>query len=82
MAANNLIDRDMVNIWVKLRNKSAHPVGINQEYIDKEKFIKQIDSCIVLFYQLIFNIIHYEGKYIDYSSGGWPTKKFKISPEI
>jgi len=81
MAKNNLLNKAMVDEWVKLRNKSVHPDKMNQYAIAKQKYIDRIDICLALFYRLVFIIIKYEGSYIDYSERGWPEKKFKLKNE-
>ena len=82
MAKNNLLNKAMVDEWVKLRNKSVHPPDkMNQGPIAIQKYIDRIDNCLALFYSLLFIIIKYEGSYVDYSENGWPEKKFKFKKE-
>ena len=82
MAKNNLLNKAMVDEWVKLRNKSVHPPDkMNQGPIAIQKYIDRIDTCLALFYSLLFIIIKYEGSYVDYSENGWPEKKFKFKKE-
>jgi len=75
------LNKAMMNEWKELRGKSVHPVKMNQDPIAIQKYIDQIDTCLALFYRLIFIIIKYEGSYIDYSERGWPEKKFKLRNE-
>ncbi len=75
------LKKTMMNKWEKLRNKSVHPDKMNQDLIAIQKYIDQIDTCLTLFYRLIFIIIEYESSYIDYSKRGWPEKKFKLKNE-
>ena len=81
MAGNNLLNKTMVDEWVKLRNKSVHPDKMNQGPIAIQKYIDRIDTCLALFYRLLFIIIKYEGIYMDHSEEGWPEKKFKLKNE-
>ena len=81
MAENNLLNKTMVDEWVKLRNKSVHPDKMNQGPIAIQKYIDRIDTCLALFYRLLFIIIKYEGIYMDHSEEGWPEKKFKLKNE-
>lgn len=81
IAQNGLLNKAMADEWVKLRNKSVHPDKMNQDPIAIQKYIDQIDTCIALFYRLLFIIIKYEGSYIDYSERGWPEKKFQLKNE-
>jgi len=81
MTENNLLNKAMVDEWVKLRNKLVHPVKMNQDPIAIQKYIDRIDTCLALFYSLLFIIIKYEGSYMDYSEKEWPGKKFKLKNE-
>ena len=81
MVQDKLLDKTMVSEWEKLRNKSVHSDKMNQDLITIQKHINQINTCLALFYRLLFIIIKYEGNYIDYSEKGWPEKKFKLKNE-
>ena len=81
MVQDKLLDKTMVSEWEKLRNKSVHSDKMNQGLITIQKHINQINTCLALFYRLLFIIIKYEGNYIDYSEKGWPEKKFKLKNE-
>jgi len=81
MVENSTLNNDIVKKWDKLRNKSVHPVKMSQGEIAIQKYIDLIDTCLALFYHLIFIIIKYEGSYIDYSKKGLPEKKFKPKDE-
>ncbi len=81
MVENSTLNNDIVKTWDKLRNKSVHPVKMNQVPIAIQKYIDRIYTCLALFYRLIFIIIKYEGSYIDYSERRWPEKKFKPKDE-
>ena len=75
----NLVTDHMVKEWDILRNQSAHADKLEE---DSEKFQQHIDSIftnIALFFRLIFIVIGYNGKYIDYSSRGNPEKVWKGS---
>ena len=79
VALNNLkvINRQLITAWGKLRNKSAHPESENS--ISLQKYINLCYTCQTLFNQLVFLAIGYKGKYVDFSSNGWSTKKFSKS---
>jgi len=77
MVQEKWLNKAMVSEWEELRNKSVHPDKTNQGKIVFQKYINQINTCLALFYRLVFIIIKYEGSYIDYSEKGWPEKKFK-----
>lgn len=70
-----LIDEKLIENWKKLRNSFAHASEVNWS-----KFQDHINLCksvTLLFYQLIFIAIGYTGEYTDYSTYGFPTKKFE-----
>jgi len=65
----NQLDKNLVDRWVSLRNKSAHA-----DDFDADKLQKHIDDvyvCLNLFYVLLLFEIGYEGKYRDFSKVGW-----------
>jgi hypothetical protein len=70
-----LIDPNLVKTYGTFRGKSAHGVGVN--WAEIESHIKQSSAMLVLFYQLIFLRIGYQGPYTDYGSSGYPEKMFK-----
>ena len=77
LAQNGVFNKSIADQWVKLRNKSVHPDKLNKDPRAFQKYIDLTYSCIALFYILIFLIIKYDGKYLDYSENGWPEKTFK-----
>ena len=81
MVQEKWLNKTMVSEWKELRNKSVHPDKMNQDPIVFQKYINRINTCLTLFYRLVFIIIKYEGSYIDYSERGWPEKKFKPKNE-
>jgi len=81
MVQKKWLNKAMMNEWEELRSKSVHPVKMNQVQIAIQKYIDRIDTCLALFYRLLFIIIKYEGSYMDYSENGWPEKKFKLKNE-
>jgi len=81
MVQNKWLNKAMMNEWGKLRNQSVHPDKLNQDPIAIQKYIDRIDTCLTLFYRLIFIIIKYEGSYMDYSEGIWSEKKFKLKSD-
>ena len=78
MVQSGLLNNTMKDEWEILRNKSVHPDKMNQDPSEIQTYIDQINTCIALFYRLLFIIIKYEGSYIDYSESGWPGKKFQL----
>jgi hypothetical protein len=81
MVQKKWLNKAMMSEWGTLRNESVHPDKLNQDPISIQKYIDRIDTCLTLFYRLIFIIIKYEGSYMDYSEGIWSEKKFKLKSE-
>ena len=78
IAQRGTFPREWVNVWSKLRNRSAHADKINPDKIKSQKLIDQMYCCFALYYRILFLIIGYKGKYTDYSQVGWPEKDFDI----
>jgi len=76
LAKKGIFNKSIVKQWLHLRNKTVHPNNLNMKPHDIQKYIDRNYTCIALFYILLFLIINYEGKYIDYSESGWPEKNF------
>lgn len=77
LAGQGWFSDELVKQWVSLRNESAHADKINMDEQKVQKYLDKINSCLSLFYRLIFLIISYEGFFVDYSTKGWPDKEFK-----
>jgi hypothetical protein len=71
---NGLVDKELVKIYGNLRNKSAH--GAKNSGGDMQNYFNQISAVLVLFFQLVFLIIEYNGEQTDYGTYGYPTKQF------
>ncbi len=65
-ALDYLIDNKIITsadkkLWIKLRNKSAHP-KVREEYLAKERLeLEQVLSCLDLFHKLILNTLNFSG---------------------
>ncbi len=68
------ITEDQFKAWKKLRNPTAH--SYLQTGIPTIEMVDLLQSCEVLFFHLIFYSIGYEGPYLDFSTTGWPLKKY------
>lgn len=75
LSEKGLIDKELVESWKRLRNKSAHSTSLDLSKI--QTVLNDFYSVISLFYQLIFLIIGYQGKYTDYSTYRYPEKMFE-----
>jgi hypothetical protein len=76
MASRGFFPSKLVDEWVSLRNKSAHADTVEPDDEVLQAYIDQIYSCLTLFYLLVFQIIGYQGKFIDFSQRGWPEKNW------
>jgi hypothetical protein len=74
LVESRVISEKEYKAWKELRNSSAHP--IEPASLDLQKLLDLCDTVITLFYKLIFHLIGYEGKYIDYGTYGYPLKDF------
>ncbi len=70
-----LIEKKLVKAWNTLRNSSAHADSLNPMKI--QEYLNNCNAVCLLFYHLIFLVVGYEGNYLDYSSYGFPRKKFE-----
>jgi len=73
LAESNIIDREEVDAWKKIRHSMAHATFPD---FDLQKLIDLCHSVVVLFYKLIFHTIGYNGKYTNYGRSGWPVDDF------
>lgn len=70
----NLLDEELVKSWKKLRNSAAHGSFIKSN--KRSDYIQHYENVHVLFFQLIFLAIGYEGPFSNYSKDNWPTENF------
>lgn len=61
LATDNHINRSLIKPYSSLRNRTAH--GDNYENDDNRKLSGNIFLCTNLYYQLMFRLIGYEGKF-------------------
>lgn len=72
-----LVDESLVRIYSNLRNKAAH--GDRSSGADVQSYYNDVSAALVLFFQLLFLIINYNGDYTDYGTYGYPKKQFNGS---
>lgn len=63
------------NSWKSIRNPTAH--GDFEKIELKQKSLDDLYSVLSLFYQIVFALIRYEGKFNDYGENGWHEKNFR-----
>jgi hypothetical protein len=73
-----VISEPLVRAWGELRNTSAH--GVTPGDQDIQTLVNLCNKVTVLLYHLLFRAIGFEGVYIDYSTYGWPLKRYRGRP--
>jgi hypothetical protein len=66
------LPKELISLWTKLRNKSAHADELKMENHELQEFINELHGCLELFYRLVMHHIQYSGKIIHYAKPGWP----------
>ena len=74
---NGIIDKQLIKVYGNLRNKAAH--GVNDTGADLQNYSNEISAVLVLFNQLVFLLIGYNGEYTDYGTYNYPTRTFEIN---
>ena len=64
LESEGVIGKGSLNVWRKLRNRYAHGDDFNEEL---PKAVGLVMQNTTIYYELIFNLIKYEGKYTSYS---------------
>jgi len=73
LEGQGLISEGLAKGWSNLRDPLAH--GNQRSGSIQERF-DLVNSNLLLYYQLIFLVIRYKGKYSDYSKHGYPVEEF------
>ena len=79
LTAAGQLKHEHVTAWKTLRNRFVHPKEIDLENLDSKRLqelMNEIHSVTVLMYHVVFYIIGYSGIYTDYSTFGFPEKKY------
>lgn len=66
------LPKDLISLWTKLRNKSAHADELKMENHELQEFIDELHGCLELFYRLVMHHLAYSGKFVQYAKPGWP----------
>jgi hypothetical protein len=77
------VDRVNMKAWSDLRNKQAHPKYSDLRNINKVDLQSKLDlisKTTVLMYQIVFHLIGYGGKYVDYGTYGFPVRDYPSQP--
>ena len=76
LAKESIIPKKYAENWVRLRNKSAHAAEVKPDQKTFQKHLDRVNICLTLFYSLLFLVIGYQGKFINYSLKNWPDNDF------
>lgn len=79
LVETKFISEDLVTLWTKLRNKSAHADEKKFEPHELQAFINELHGCLELFYLLVLGKIGYSGEIVQYSVTGWPKRNLGLS---
>ena len=75
------VDPAYIDAWSQLRNKHVHPTNRDLQNMTNvtdynQTILDLINKTTVLMYQIIFEMIGYEGKFTDYGTVGYPLKDY------
>lgn len=73
-----VITEDEIKMWKSLRNTSAHG-GLHLAPEKFQEVLNKIYTSAQLLNKLVFIVIKYNGKYVDYSKSGWPVADFRVA---
>lgn len=81
LASENKFEKDLVDSWVSLRNKSAHADNLDEETEELQKYIDDVYKCLNLFNVLLLLKIDFNGTYQDFSKDGWGESQLILDSE-
>lgn len=79
LASRNAVLRAQIAAWERLRNSTTH--ADRPDLIPLQELLDLCHTVTVLLYHIVFCAIGYEGVYTDYSTHGWPTRKYPPETE-
>jgi hypothetical protein len=77
------VDGTHMKAWSELRNRQAHPKHSDLNNIDKVDLQSKLDlisKTTVLMYHVVFHLIDYSGKYVDYGTYRYPVRDYPFPP--
>lgn len=77
------VDGADMKAWSDLRNRQAHPKHSDIRNIDKVDLRSKLDlisKTTVLMYHVVFHLIGYSGKYVDYGTYRYPVRDYPLPP--
>lgn len=75
------VDAAHIKAWSKLRNKQAHPKHADLGSLRMDEIQGTLDlvsKTTVLMYHIVFHLIGYRGKYVDYGTYRYPVKDYPL----
>jgi hypothetical protein len=79
ISQRGLFSEDLINLWKKLRNRSAHADQLRKNDEELQEYLDEVHGCLELFYVLLLSHVGYQGQYYEYSKKGWPVSAIVIS---
>lgn len=73
IAKSGTFTEDLIKLWVKLRNRSAHADQLRKNDEELQAYLDEVHGCLELFFVLLLSCVGYHGPYYEYSKEGWPV---------
>ena len=77
LRSRGLITDELIRLWTRLRNKSAHADELNLQDHELQAYLNELHGCLELFYRLVLVYVGYSGTMLEYSKSGWPEATFE-----
>ena len=74
IAGNGVIQERYIKPWSNLRNKSTHAGEPGSRTY--QELVDRVLTAAVLMYEMVFHAIGYNGRYTDYSTRGFPARRY------
>lgn len=82
LATAGAISQAHIKAWAKLRHAAAHGSILEDDNKALQEHLNRFHVCLDLYYRLVFLLIGYEGRHIDFGTKGWPTCTFRPCGEV
>ena len=74
LARDGVIEERYIKAWKGLRDQSAHAGEPGSR--SYQELVDRIMTAAVLMYEMVFHAIGYNGRYTDYSTRGFPARRY------
>lgn len=81
LAKEGKVEKTLVDVWVSLRNKSAHADNLDEDIEELQAYIDDVYKCQNLFNVLLLFKIGFNGQYQDLSKDGWVENSLALDAE-